>query len=112
MASDPGFFEDMMEMLRPFGDVTGRAMFGGYGIFESGDMFALVSDNTLYFKADDSNRSGYEDAGSAQFKPMPYWEVPVDVLDSEAEVEEWARLSIKLAHAAPKKKRRRTRRKT
>ncbi len=102
----PGYLEYVMEMLLWLGDVKSRSMFGGHGIFESGDMFALVSGDTLYFKADDTIRSRYEDAGSAQFKPMPYWEVPAGVLDSEAEVEEWARISIGVAHAAPKKKRR------
>ena len=111
MAVDPGYLQDVMEMMRPLGDVTSRSMFGGYGIFESGDMFALISGDALYFKADDSNRSRYEDAGAAQFKPMPYWEVPADVLDSEADVEEWARMSIAAAHAAPKKGRRASRRK-
>ena len=110
MPVDPGYMEYVMEMLQPLGDVKSRSMFDGYGVFESGDMFALVSNDTLYFKADDSNRSRYEDAGSAQFKPMPYWELPAEVLDSEAEVEEWARLSIELAHAGPKKKRRTKRR--
>lgn len=106
MAVDPGYMEYVMELLQPLGDVTSRSMFGGYGVFEAGNMFALVASDTLYFKADDSNRALYEDAGSAQFKPMPYWEVPASVLDSEAEVEEWARLSIMAAHAAPRKKRR------
>lgn len=106
MAVDPGYMEYVMEMLQPLGDVTSRSMFGVYGVFEAGDMFALVSSDTLYFKADDSNRARYEDAGSVQFKPMPYWEVPAEVLDREDDVEEWARLSIDAAHAAPRKKRR------
>jgi len=106
MAVDPGYMEYVMEMLQPLGDVTSRSMFGVYGVFEAGDMFALVSSDTLYFKADDSNRARYEDAGSAQFKPMPYWEVPAEVLEREDDVEEWPRLSIDAAHAAPRKKRR------
>ena len=106
MAVDPGYMEYVMEMLQPLGVVTSRSMFGGYGVFESGDRFALVSSDTLYFKADDSNRAAYENAGSTQFKPMPYWEVPAEVLDSEAEVKGWAQLSIEAAHAAPNKKRR------
>ena len=106
MPLDPGYMEYVMEMLQPLGEVTSRPMFGGYGVFESGDMFALVSADRLYFKADDSNRSRYEDAGSAQFNPMPYWEVPADVMDSDTDLEAWARISIELARAVPKKKRR------
>ena len=107
MPVDHGYMEYVMEMLQPLGDVTSRSMFGGYGVFESGVMFALVSGDALYFKVNDTNRSGYENAGSSPLKPMPYWEVPADVLDSGAELEEWARISIELAHAAPEKKRRR-----
>ncbi len=108
MPAEPGFYEDVMQMLTPLGDVTGRSMFGGYGVFESGRMFALISGATLYFKVDDTSRARYEDASSAQFNPMPYWEVPADVLESEPELEEWAREAITIAHAAPEKARRRS----
>jgi len=71
---------EMVEGLRPVGDVTSKSMFGGYGIFESGVMFALInSDAQFFFRTDDSNRQKYEDAGSSQHNPMPYFEVPADV---------------------------------
>ncbi|MFC1913339.1 TfoX/Sxy family protein [Chloroflexota bacterium] len=42
-------------------------MFGGYGIFHEGDIFALISGDTLYFKVDDFYRAAYENAGSKPF---------------------------------------------
>ncbi len=101
-----------MELLEQEGDVTTRAMFGGHGIFESGDMFVLISrDDRIYFKVDDTNRADYDSAGSEQFKPMPYYEVPEEVLADEESFVEWAKRSIAVAHsAASGKKRRRSRR--
>lgn len=98
----------VMELLKPSGDFSGRAMFGGYGIFEGGDMFALVSqDDRLCFKVDDSNRGDYEAAGSERLTPMPYYVVPEEVLEDPATLAEWAARSVAIAHASAKKKKRR-----
>ena len=60
---DAMFVADMVERLAAFAPVTSRAMFGGYGLFVDGTMFALVDDATLYLKADDVNRGAFEAAG-------------------------------------------------
>lgn len=99
-----------MEKLAPLGSVTGRGMFGGYGIFFDGKMFALIANDTLYFKAGDANRQRYSDAGSAQFMDrMPYFEVPVDVLEDDDALREWANESIEVALQSPTPSRRRKR---
>ena len=67
MPVSPEYIEFVMDRLSPIGDVNGRAMFGGYGIFHRGLMFALISDDTLYFKVNDSNREMYQQAGSQYF---------------------------------------------
>ena len=96
--------QEMVEALNPVGDVTSKSMFGGYGIFESGTMFALVSaEAQLFFRADDETRKRYEDAGSIQHKPMPYFEVPADVLEVDSTLVEWAEEAAQVAHAAKKK---------
>jgi DNA transformation protein len=46
------FAQYITEMLEPFGNIKTRKMFGGYGIYKDGLMFALISDSELYFKAD------------------------------------------------------------
>lgn len=99
------FKDEMVAALMPVGDVTSRSMFGGFGIFESGDMFAIVdSEARLYFKADSTTRSRYESAGCKQHKPMPYFEVPADVAEDEASLVEWASEAAAVAHATKKKK--------
>ncbi len=115
MAVDKGLVAHVMETLEPIGGVSGRAMFGGYGIWHEGQMFALFDgDSTLYFKVDDTNRAPYEAAGSGPFAPpmpkgrapmtMPYYEVPSAVLDEGDALREWARAAIEVAHATPPKK--------
>lgn len=105
MSSDASFLEHVMELLRPLGDISSRAMFGGYGIFDRGDMFALISGSTLYFKVNDSNRVLYEDAGSKRFVPMPYYEVPAEVFEDTSLLHEWAHTAIAIGNTTAKKKR-------
>ena len=57
--------EDLQRRLSTLGEITTKKMFGGYGIFESGKMFALVdSAGGVYLKADDTNRGRFEEVGS------------------------------------------------
>jgi DNA transformation protein len=106
MAADTGFRDEVMDLLAPLGPVSCRSMFGGFGIFFEGTMFALISGTGLFFKVDDSNRSAYSEAGSKQYGRMPYHQIPASVLRNEAELLQWAGASIAVARAAPRKKQR------
>ena len=105
MKASPEYLNFVLEKLSPIGDINSRAMFGGYGIFHEGLMFALISEDTLYFKVNETNRDRYK---KAQSKPFPhgisYWEVPTDVLEENAELHEWANISIEIAQESAKKK--------
>ncbi len=79
-------------------------MFGGYGIFHEGCMFALISGNGLFFKIDDSNKPLYEKSGSKQYKPMHYYQVPAEVFENTTKLLEWAQQSVLIAHATSKKR--------
>ncbi len=61
----------VLEQLAAAGSVSPRAMFGGVGLYLDGLFFALIDDDTLYFKADDASRKRYEAAGSRPFCPDP-----------------------------------------
>ena len=43
-------------------------MFGGVGIYAGDLFFALIDDDTLYFKVDDSNRSDFEKRDMGLFR--------------------------------------------
>ena len=46
------------------GNVTSRKMFGGFGVFHEGKMFALVtSEGRLYMKGTAANQKQFDDAG-------------------------------------------------
>jgi DNA transformation protein len=87
------FVDQVLAHLSPICPVESRAMFGGYGLFSDGVIFALIAYNILYFKVDDSNRCDYIDSGMSPFsymgkhKPiqMSYYQVPETV---------WADLEI------------------
>ena len=81
-------------------------MFGGYGIFESDDMFALMSGKALFFKVGEANRVTFESVDSQRYGSMPYFKVPDDVLADSRQLEQWARAAIAVGHATAKNKRR------
>jgi DNA transformation protein len=90
--------ELLEEKLAPLGDVTSRKMFGGYGIFKSGSMFALVtSEGVAHLKVDESNLAKFEKAESKQHGRMPYYEIPVSVLKNTRSLRSWATASLAVA---------------
>ncbi len=112
MAVSSDFREFVLEQLGPSGRVTARPMFGGVGLYLEGLFIALIDDDTLYFKADDSTRARYEKAGSKPFCPFPdrpdqamgYWQVPADVLEDREELARWAREAMGVALAKRRKR--------
>ena len=95
--------------------VTSRRMFGGVGLYRDDLFFALIAEDVLYFKVDDSNREDYVSRGCAAFQPvmrdqrvysMSYFAVPPEVLEDAEDLASWARKSIAVASvaAAPKSK--------
>ena len=70
MVASNSFAEFLREQLAPLGRVTMRRMFGKTGVFCDGLMFAMVTDNMLYFRVDDGNRAAFSEAES--FPPLNY----------------------------------------
>lgn len=105
MTLNPDYVDYVLEQLDGVGTIDHRKMFGGCGIWESGDIFALISsDSDLYFKVSDETRWRYEEAGSSQFRTMPYWSVPAEVLEDREMFHEWAREAIATGHATAQRK--------
>lgn len=112
MAVGDDFRDFVLEQLTAAGQVTSRSMFGGIGLYLDGLFFALIDDDTLYFKVDDSNRARYEKAGSKPFCPFPdrpdqpmgYWQVPAEVLEDSEELARWACESMGIALAKRRKR--------
>lgn len=77
--------------------VSARRMFGGYGLYREGLMFALIVDDELFLKVDAGNVRQFELAGCRPFVyqgqnrmvQMSYWSAPAASLDSPAEMTDW-----------------------
>lgn len=50
MASNPEFVQYIADQLAPAGQVTYHKMFGDYGVYLDGKMFALMCDDQLFIK--------------------------------------------------------------
>lgn len=94
------------DLLSGFKGVRARAMFGGYGVYRDGTMFAIIVDDELYYKVGDSNRRAFEKAGSKPFQyaakgrkmvTMSYWKLPAEVLDDLQMLEEWTDKAMQVA---------------
>lgn len=113
MAVSVSFRTYLLEQLGQIRPVTSRPMFGGLCFFAEGRAFALVADEVLYFKVDDSNRPDFVAAGKGAFlpfgdpgKPMQYYELPEDVLEDVDELAVWMAKAIAVAaRVKPKAKR-------
>ncbi|AFM40661.1 regulator of competence-specific genes [Desulfosporosinus acidiphilus SJ4] len=97
MAVSESFKKYVVDQLGKLGYVTVKKMFGGVSIYYEGLIFGILANDVLYFKVDDSNKTDYVMAGMQPFKPfddkptvMPYYEVPVDILENRERLAEWA----------------------
>ena len=104
LKSSDAFTAFVVDQLEGLGDVLPRSMFGGVGLYCGGIFFGIIAGDVLYLKAGDGNRSDYERAGMARFKPhadrpgtMQYYAVPVGVLETAPELVEWARKAVAAA---------------
>ena len=114
MSENAAFADHIVDLLVDFAKVEAKRMFGGFGIFREGLMFGLIADGSLYLKADDQNRSIFEDQGLSPFiyykgdKPfqLSYYLAPESFFEDEQETQYWAGLGWEAALRAPKKKKR------
>jgi DNA transformation protein len=89
-------------------------MFGGVGIYAGQLFFALLDDDTVYFKVDDATRAQFVDRGMGPFRPygesgevMQYYEVPADVLEDPEALGAWVEAAIAAARRAKGRRSRR-----
>jgi DNA transformation protein and related proteins len=105
MAVSNNYLQFVLEQLTSLGDVSTRRMFGAVGLYCDEHFFAIIDDDTVYFKVDDATRPDYEARGMAAFRPyadrpevsMTYFEVPADALEDPGELIQWARRSVAVA---------------
>ena len=101
------FRDFVLDQLAGMDGLRARAMFGGVGLYAKDFFFGILAADVLFFKVDDTNRREYETAGSSPFKPyadrpmtMPYYNVPIVVLEDAVALGEWAARAVAVAKTA------------
>ena len=105
MSVSPTFRTFVTEQLsRVRNDIRTKSMFGGVGIYAGDTFFALIDDDLVYFKVDDTNRPAFEKRGMGPFMPggeggeiMQYYQVPEDILEDPEDLTSWMEGSISVA---------------
>jgi len=114
MTASAGYIDFLEDQLCGLGPITIRRMFGGAGVYCDGTMFALIADDTLYFKADDGNCADFEAEGLEPFSYqttkgrntiMSYWRVPERLFDDPDEMLKWAEKAFAAAKRSGKPRR-------
>jgi DNA transformation protein len=107
--NDPGFVAHCLELLAPVGAPRARRMFGGHGLYIDDLFVAIVSQDALYLKSDDTSGPLFREAGGRPFTydtrdgelhETHFWTVPEEAMESPREMIPWARRAIAAAVAA------------
>ncbi len=110
--SSKEFAKYVEEILDQFGHIKIKPMFGGYGIYKSDLMFAIIVDNELYFKADSNTTEYFKSEGSRPFTynskgktiSMSYFLVLPEALEDEDLLQRWFDMAYKSAIESKKGK--------
>jgi DNA transformation protein len=90
--------------LASLGDVSTKAMFGGYGIFESGTMFMMVdAGGEVLYRSSPDTVADFEEAGGQKHSRMPYWTAPNADVSKPEVLLEWATKALEASRTAQKR---------
>lgn len=104
MASDQSFMEHVLDQFDPRLGASAKKMFGEYGVYAGGKMFAMVCDNRLLVKPTVAGRAFI--GSPVEAEPYPGGK-PCFLIESQLEDREWLTELAELTVAelpVPKKK--------
>jgi len=108
MASDKDFLDFIVDQINDAGNITYLKMFGEYGVYSDGKLFALVCDNKLFIKPTEGGRKFIGNVVEAP--PYPGAKNSF-LIEEKLEDREWlselVRISVKEL-PEPKKKKKKT----
>lgn len=96
MASDQKFVDFVLEQIENSGEITAKKMFGEYGIYADGKIFALICDNKLFIKPTIAGRAFIGDVLEAPPYPgaKPSFLIE-DKIEDRAWLSELVRITVK-----------------
>ena len=107
MPVSDGYLTYVLDQLRPIvAGVRVRRMFGAVGLYATDLFFAVVDDDVLFLKVDDTTRPDYEARGMPPFRPfelhasMNYSQLPEEILEDREALRLWTQRSLDVARAA------------
>ncbi len=112
MASDKDFLDFIVDQIKNAGTITYLKMFGEYGVYSDGKIFALVCDNKLFIKPTEGGRNFIGDLVEAPPYPGAKNSFLIEEkLDDSDWLSELVRISVKEL-PEPKKKKKKVRKKS
>lgn len=101
----PDYVVFVLDTLRLFAPVSAKAMFGGYGVFKNGLMFALIVQDVLYLKVSTTTKADFEAKGLTPFGYqkqgktcyLNYYQCPEEAFDDEELMCQWAQTAYQVA---------------
>ncbi|NQZ44639.1 MAG: TfoX/Sxy family protein [Flavobacteriaceae bacterium] len=110
MGSDQGFVDFVVDQIQNAGLIIAKKMFGEYGLYADGKLFALICDNKLFFKP---TVSGREFIGKVVEAPAYPGAKPSFLIEDQIEDGDWlselVRISVQeLPEPKPKKKKKKS----
>ncbi len=103
MAVSNDFIQFVLDQLSGWGNVQVKRMFGGAALYQEELAFAMIADDVVYLKVDDTNRYKFLEAGAKQLKPfknnatvLSFYNVPPDIFEDADEFIKWAKESLEI----------------
>ena len=107
MAVSEGYLTYVLDQLRPIvPGIRVKRMFGAVGLYATDLFFAIVDDDVLYLKVDDTTRPEYEARGMPPFRPfelhasMNYSQLPEEILEQREALRLWTSRALDVARSA------------
>ncbi len=103
MSLDTGLVDWVTEAMAPVGTVTWRRMMSGATLYCDGTVFAIVTRDALWFKADKTSDADWDAVGAERFsmidkngvtKSMNYRRASDDCYDDADVLREWGSLAV------------------
>ena len=101
------------DLLTGIDGISSKALFGGYGIYKNGVIFAVIADATLYFRVDAETKKDYQKHSSEPFVyqahtgkkvAMAYWRLPDRIMEDREKLVEWVDKAVAASSKAKKNK--------
>ncbi len=95
------------QLARALPEVRSRSMFGGVGVYSGTFFFALMDNDTLFFKVDDETRGDFQAIGMGPWRPfgdggesMQYYEVSAELIEDQDALRTWGTRAVAVARRA------------